>query len=78
MERADYLDWLKEYLNNTSIEDIGIVAYVIDKMIDHDSSSNDNIKSKSIGDISITYRDDNTPYPKTLLKKLGHLKKVRW
>jgi hypothetical protein len=78
MERTDYLEYLKNYLNNSSIEDTGIVAHVIDKMIDHDSSSNDNIKSKSIGDISITYKDDNTPYPKNLLKKLSHLKKVRW
>lgn len=77
MTREDYLNYIKDHTNNNTLEDSGIVSMVIDKMMAYDNRDS-TIASKSDGELSITFKQDNGSYPQAILSKLKPYKKLRW
>lgn len=72
-----YLEYVKEYCDNQFEDGIPkMIHIIINQMISYDEKNTD-IQSESLGDYSVTFRNNGTDYPTSLLKKLDVYRKKK-
>lgn len=75
MEREAYLDWLREYCNNDTLEDEGMIAILITKLMEAKELKG-GVSSESLGDYSVSYFQDEdiSPSMKRVLSTYRRIK----